>query len=397
MNKIFTLNSKNLLRAKFNDERKESCLCSNKLLFVFGKIIILVLFMLGSNACAKLNLIFPTSTIPMPAIEQLSATNDTKQTRSAILAAVHFKKWKVADESEGQIDVVRQGKARMAAIRITYDEYVVELHYLRSGNFECEPKESSCATIHRVYGQWVASLWSGIKHELDFAQIPPELLKETEETVELSRPKAMGSGTGFVVSRLGHVLTNHHVVDGCTTIRARTAGRMHLLTVVGTDENNDLAVLTLPAPVSGVARFRAGHTIRPGDSVVVVGFPLHGLLASEANVTTGSVSALAGIGNDTRYLQITAPVQSGNSGGPLLDAGGHIVGLVVSKLDAIYIAKVTGDIPQNINFAIKGTVAKSFLDSQSVEYETETSSNTLEFADIGSAAKQFTLLLECLR
>jgi S1-C subfamily serine protease len=130
---------------------------------------------------------------------------------------------------------------------------------------------------------------------------------------------------------------------------------------------------------------------------VVVGFPLHGLLASEANVTTGTVSALAGIGNDTRFLQITAPVQPGNSGGPLLDAGGHIVGIVVSKLDAINIAKATGDIPQNINFAIKDTIAKSFLDSQSVEYETETSSTTREFADIGAAAKKFTLLLECLR
>ncbi|TFG62421.1 MAG: serine protease [Nitrospirales bacterium] len=173
--------------------------------------------------------------------------------------------------------------------------------------------------------------------------------------------------------------------------------RIHLLTVVGTDENNDLAVLTLPAPVSGVARFRAGRTIRPGDGIVVVGFPLPGLLASEANVTTGTVSALAGVGNDTRFLQIAAPLQSGNSGGPLLDGSGHIVGLVVSKLNAIYLAKATGEIPQNINFAIKDTIAKSFLDSQSVEYETETSSTTLEFADPGAAAKQFTLLIECLR
>ena len=219
----------------------------------------------------------------------------------------------------------------------------------------------------------------------------PTRQPDTDET------QPVASGTGFVVSREGHVLTNHHVIDGCKTIRTHTEGRMHLLTVVGTDAKNDLAILTLPAPVSGVARFREGRTIRPGDGVVVVGFPLHGLLASEANVTTGTVSALAGIGNDTRFLQITAPVQSGNSGGPLLDEGGHIVGLIVSKLNAMHIAKATGDIPQNINFAIKDTVAKSFLDSQSVEYETETSTTTLEIADIGAAAKTFTLLLECHR
>ena len=220
---------------------------------------------------------------------------------------------------------------------------------------------------------------------------PERIKSNNKDAVPVAR------GSGFVISHQGHVLTNHHVIEGCTTIQAIKEGRTHLLTVVGTDTKNDLAILTLPAPFPNRASFRAGRTIRPGDGVVVVGFPLHGLLASEANVTTGTVSALAGIGNDTRFLQIAAPVQSGNSGGPLLDEGGHIVGVVVSKLNALYIAKEIGEIPQNINFAIKDTVAKSFLDSQSVAYETGTSSNTLEFADIGAAAKKYTLLLECLR
>lgn len=131
--------------------------------------------------------------------------------------------------------------------------------------------------------------------------------------------------------------------------------------------------------------------------MVVVGFPLHGLLASEANVTTGTVSALAGIRNDTRFLQITAPVQPGNSGGPLFDQSSQIVGVVVSKLNALTIAKATGDIPQNINFAINGAVVKSFLDSQSVEYETGASTKKLESAEIGAAAKKFTFLVECSR
>ena len=182
------------------------------------------------------------------------------------------------------------------------------------------------------------------------------------------------TGTGFVVSRQGHILTNYHVIDNCGTVRATTDGHKKELIVVGTDAGNDLAVLKLPVPLSTVAHFREGRNIRPGDSVIVVGFPLHGLLASEANVTTGTVSALAGLRNDTRFLQITAPVQPGNSGGPLLDQSGQIVGIVVSKLDAVMFAKATGDIPQNINFAINGAVAKSFLDSQGVEYETGPSS-----------------------
>lgn len=205
------------------------------------------------------------------------------------------------------------------------------------------------------------------------------------------------TGTGFVVSRQGHILTNHHVIDKCGTVRATTDGHKKELIVVGTDAGNDLAVLKLPVPLPTVARFREGRNIRPGDSVVVVGFPLHGLLASEANVTTGTLSALAGLRNDTRFLQITAPVQPGNSGGPLLDQSGQIVGIVVSKLDAVTFAKTTGDIPQNINFAINGAVAKSFLDSQGVEYETGPSSKKVEPAEIGAAAKKFTLLVECYR
>ena len=209
--------------------------------------------------------------------------------------------------------------------------------------------------------------------------------------------KPAGTGTGFVVSRQGHVLTNHHVIDGCATIRTTSEGGKKPLTVIGTDAGNDLAVLKLPSPFPNIARFREGRNVRPGDSVVVVGFPLHGVLASEANVTTGTVSALAGIRNDTRFLQITAPVQPGNSGGPLLDQSGQIVGIVVSKLDTLRLAKATGDISQNVNFAINGGVAKSFLDSQSVEYETGASTKAMGSAEIGAVAKKFTLLVECYR
>jgi len=160
------------------------------------------------------------------------------------------------------------------------------------------------------------------------------------------------SGTGFVVSRQGHILTNHHVVEGCASIRANIEGAQKELPVVGVDPKNDLAVLKLAGATLRFARFREGRNIRSGDSVVLVGFPLHGVLASEANISTGTVSALAGLGNDTRFLQMTAPVQPGNSGGPVFDQSGQIVGVVVSKLDALKVAKVTGDIPQNINFAI---------------------------------------------
>lgn len=222
-------------------------------------------------------------------------------------------------------------------------------------------------------------------------RLPSEMVHPKEEA------KPTGTGTGFVVSRQGHILTNYHVVEKCGTVRATMEGRKKEVTIVGTDAENDLALLQLPASVTSVARFREGRTIRPGDGVVVVGFPLPGLLATEPQVTTGAVSAMAGIGNDTRFLQISAPVQPGNSGGPLMDQSGNIVGVVVSKLNAVAIAKTTGDIPQNINFAINGAAAKAFLDSQSVEYETGVSSRSVGSAEIAADARKYTVLLECYR
>jgi S1-C subfamily serine protease len=80
------------------------------------------------------------------------------------------------------------------------------------------------------------------------------------------------------------------------------------------------------------------------------------------------VSALAGLGDDTRFLQISAPVQPGNSGGPLFDASGHLIGIVTGKLDVMRLAPFLGDIPQNVNFALKAEVVRIFLDSKGIAY-----------------------------
>ena len=201
------------------------------------------------------------------------------------------------------------------------------------------------------------------------------------------------TGSGFRVSGQGHVLTNAHVVRGCTEVRMPPAGAAQ---VAAREDSSDLAQLQAPAGTArAVAKLRQGRGIRPGASVVVVGYPLRGLLASEANVSTGAVSALAGPGDDRRLIQITAPVQPGNSGGPVLDAAGNVVGVVVAKLDAIRIARSTGDIPQNVNFAISAGATRAFLDAEGVPYETAPSDDTMEPVEVAAAARKFTVLVEC--
>jgi hypothetical protein len=212
-----------------------------------------------------------------------------------------------------------------------------------------------------------------------------------------------------VVGDHGEVLTNAHVVNACAQITVRSpAGDSAAAQLIARDEKNDLAVVRSTAPLPSVATFRDGP-VRAGDAIVALGYPLVGLLATTANLTVGNVSALAGLGDDSRYLQISAPVQPGNSGGPLLDGSGHLVGIVTGKLDAALVARFTGDIPQNVNFALKAEVVRTFLESNGIVYHSAPSdtwigrwlawhwpgNKQLTAADVGDIARPFTLRIEC--
>ncbi len=107
------------------------------------------------------------------------------------------------------------------------------------------------------------------------------------------------------------------------------------------------------------------------------------------------MSALAGPADDRRLIQITVPVQRGNNGGPLLDQSGNVVGVVVGKLNALKVASVTGDIPQNVNFALSEGTVRAFLDANDIPYDSSPSDKAQETADIAAKARQFTVLVEC--
>ena len=201
------------------------------------------------------------------------------------------------------------------------------------------------------------------------------------------------TGSGFRVSADGHILTNAHVVRGCTEVRAPTGISVR---VVAYDDAADLALLESPSrSPDAVAAFRQGRGIRSGASVVVVGHPLHGILASEASVSAGIVSALAGPGDDRRLIQITAPVQPGNSGGPVLDSAGNVIGVVVARLDALEVGRNAGYLPQNVNFAVAAGAARAFLDAEGVPYLTSPSQRALPTDQVAAIGKRFTVLVEC--
>ena len=199
------------------------------------------------------------------------------------------------------------------------------------------------------------------------------------------------SGTAFFVSSEGKALTNAHVVQACRQISVNKDGRSSAAKLVASDERNDLALLETNVNPIQAAKWRL--RVRLGEEIVVYGFPLTRMLASTGNVATGNITALAGVADDSRFFQISAPVQPGNSGGPLLDRNG----VVVAKLNALRVAAATGDIPQNINFAIKGSVVAGFLDAQRVSYTDSSNASALSTPDIAERAKLFTVRITCLR
>jgi S1-C subfamily serine protease len=213
------------------------------------------------------------------------------------------------------------------------------------------------------------------------------------------RREGSSSGTGFVVG-IGRVLTNDHVAKGCAEMRVRTAnGRELTATVAAADPQRDLALLTVQGGDPGPPLpFRSGPELRRGEGVVTYGFPLAGLLSSGPTLTTGDVSALAGLRDNPRQFQISAPVQPGNSGGPLLDGSGNVVGVVVSKLNAQRVARSTGDIPQNVNFAVKGAEAVDFLRRNGVQPRMAHSAGQPRgAAEVGEVAHPSTVFLRCMR
>lgn len=196
------------------------------------------------------------------------------------------------------------------------------------------------------------------------------------------------TGSGFRVSDKGHILTNAHVVENCDVLKIDGSP----VTLVKASESFDLALLQAE-PASSIASF-ASSPARLNQDITVVGFPLSGLLGG-INVTRGTISGMTGLVGDETTMQISAPVQVGNSGGPVVSSNGEVVGVVVSKLDAERLQEAFGDTPQNINFAVRAEVAKLFLTLNGVEPHLSVNAPLLAPEDLAETVAQYTVLIEC--
>ena len=176
----------------------------------------------------------------------------------------------------------------------------------------------------------------------------------------------VSSGTGFYINR-DYLVTAAHVVEGC---RRMELTNQTPLEVVRSEPDLDLAVLKVPGDVAVL--FEPGESdvwleispqlnARLGETVTALGFPYLGRFGQGLTVTGGNVSALPGGTFGDSQIMISAPVQPGNSGGPLLNGDGEVIGVVVARIDDIIVLEETGTLPQNMNFAVTNSELNDFL------------------------------------
>jgi len=171
----------------------------------------------------------------------------------------------------------------------------------------------------------------------------------------------VGSGTGFFVAP-AIVVTAHHVIAGCRTLRLDDGTGLIL---IRGDRANDLALLRAARP-RAVWLPLSARSGRLAETVYALGYPYGDLLSGRLAVTSGTLSALPSPADPVPMLMISAPVQPGNSGGPVLGTDGGVIGVVIARLDDLTMLLETGSLPQNVNFAVPLSVLVAALAAQRI-------------------------------
>ncbi len=247
--------------------------------------------------------------------------------------------------------------------------------------------------------------------------------KELQKSKQEQPPKSRGgSGSGFFISKLGHIITNEHVVKKCNKITVGdNIDRQVPARLIQLDRKNDLALLRtttldlassetkslikklstqklgieiVPLATAGLMR---SDDVELGEQIVVAGFPYGDIFSKDIKVTFGNVNSTKGVGDDSSQFQIQAPVQIGNSGGPIYDKYGNIVGVVVAQLDKLKMAKTIGSLPENVNFGIKASTVKQFLNSSGLPTKWAERNKKMSDKDISQIASKQTVMVVCHR
>ena len=203
----------------------------------------------------------------------------------------------------------------------------------------------------------------------------------------------VASGSGFYVSVEGHIITNHHVIDGCKEMKVHSNGSVLKAVPIADDPRNDLALLKVSKSPKAVFPMSTESSY-PLQEIVVAGFPFGNNVSSTLKFTQGIVSSVAGIGNDYSQIQIDAALQPGNSGGPILDEYGNVVAVAVAKLSLEKILEDYGVIPENTNFGVKSSAVRNLMEGNGVAFKSP-NTRAISKRDLSKVATDGTVFLSC--
>ena len=246
------------------------------------------------------------------------------------------------------------------------------------------------------------------KEKLKIAKLKEkeEQEKKERELKERYKPVAAWNGSGFFINAEGYIITNNHVIEDtsvknisgkCDEVNAFLDAEKFTARIISQDRLNDLALLKIKEKtrIKKFANFR-NKSVVLGEKVVAMGYPYGKTVSSEIKLTSGSVSSLSGLGDEFTRMQIDAALQPGNSGGPLFDKAGNVIGVAVAKASLWAFLEAFGTLPENVNFGIKPSVVKTFLDSNNIRYTTKNYNRDIGTEKIAEKGSDNTVYIECL-
>ena len=208
----------------------------------------------------------------------------------------------------------------------------------------------------------------------------------------------IGSGSGVIVSAQGDILTNHHVISQCDAVRVHLeqAGTVGAA-VAARDTEHDLALLRSSLATEDFGNFRSSPPLRLAEEVIAIGFPLPAILGdASVNASFGAVSSVTGARGRPHLFTVSAPLQRGNSGGPVLDMAGNIIGVAVGVLSRPEGVRSPAVLPESVGVVINAATVTRFLSANSVSFATQSSTQSLEASLVAEPARRFTVRVICM-
>jgi len=212
-----------------------------------------------------------------------------------------------------------------------------------------------------------------------------------QNTLDFKNYSVAGTGSGYLVDKNGHVVTNEHVVNGCSVI---TTGKNNTAELLRADASNDIAIIKTSNTEKYRAMSFANKDPALGQRIFVSGFPLNQILEN-LNFTSGTVSSEVGLMQNINQFQFTAPIQPGNSGGPILNEYGGVIGMSVATVSNKKFEELLDTLVQNINFGIRQSSIRSLLDQEGINYKKGNPNWFENEESVAKEAKSGTVLIKC--